>query len=138
MDALEEISREHANIVKRLDRLVEELSLQPSNIDLQKTVMYYLKKLRKLRSKLIKLAKSALASGDIDPSFSEIRFVVGTLSEYFVIVALELEEELLYKLKTIMNRKKEVFIEDLGDINTDLQELSLLKELLQLFVGKYY
>ena len=137
MDVLEEVSEKHAATLRRLDRVINELSSNPSNVDLQEIVLHYLKSLRRIRAQLKSATKNAL-SEELPEELSETRFVVGTLSEYFLIVGLELEELLLRKLVEISSQGASIIARESERINKDLKEVSALKIVLQSMVEKYY
>ncbi len=136
MDIFQRNSHEHAEILKNLERVVEEIALNPDNEELQQMIIHNLNKLAKLRSEILEAGRELLDRG-IDPELDRLIFTIGTLSEYMVIVGLEYEKDLLDRITSVLgDRAEHTGIRQ--RIERELLSISELRKVLEVLVERYY
>lgn len=134
---LEELSQQHAKLVRRLELYMRRLKADPGDEELQERILLHLRRLRVLRNKLLRRLEEGIDFSDQSSAGIAAREGVEILSEYMVLGGLYLEKEILQNvLKFAKSKRGARLLETIvDDIRRDIEEVSRLEELLQQLYG---
>ncbi len=130
---LEDVTRDQANIVKSLERMLTRLRGDIYDEDLQHTILTYLRRLRLLRSRLERALEGEAVFEGAEGTVVDN---VATLSEYMLIVGFELERKVLERARLLAKRGARLL--SIEDIERDLEQLERVSAKLQEIVDRYY
>jgi len=133
---LEDVSNEHAEVVRALEKALRRLDIDSSDEGLKALVARYLRRLRILRKRV----ESALASGAVNLADveQEVRSNIATLSEYMIIVGYAYEEEVIKKAINLAERAPALLPGEAERLRSDLRAIRRLSETFQEIVASYY
>lgn len=132
---LEEVSHDHAKILRSLGKSLARLRSDPSNDEIQLLVLSYVRRLRAIRTRLSNILSSNIAIRIEDNDYLNIASDLETLAEYFILVGLELEKDLLRIAKYMSKRGALLIKDETNEIEKDLQQVDELKRSLQSLIN---
>ncbi len=140
LETLEDVTQSHYRLIQSLRSALVRVRRDTSDVDMQRSVLAGLRRLRVLRKRVASYFGGFLEE-DVEVELEGAKEVVenvATLSEYMLIVAIPAEEEVLKRTLLLAKRGAELLEKHRGDIEEDLEQLRRLSRLLERIVEKYY
>ncbi len=140
LETLEDVTQSHYRLIQSLRSALVRVRRDMSDVDMQRSVLAGLRRLRVLRKRVASHFGGFLEE-DVEVELEGAEEVVGnvaTLSEYMLIVAIPAEEEVLKRALLLAKRGAELLEKHRADIEEDLEQLRRLSRLLERIVEKYY